>query len=108
MPAGPATSDSRNLIDIRRQLLSDARAAEIDPAKAMQAGLNKRLQSAIMDDLDAAFKEGLDESYDIARAANRAMNDVLSGLPARSAVGKARGDVIDPQGDAQASVCHRR
>ena len=52
VPAGPATSDSRNLIDIRRQLLSDARAAEIDPAKAMQAGLNKRLQSAIMDDLD--------------------------------------------------------
>ena len=98
VPAGPATSDSRNLIDIRRQLLSDARAAEIDPAKAMQAGLNKRLQSAIMDDLDAAFKEGLDESYDIARAANRAMNDVFE----RSFAGKAqsvgkRGEVIDPR-----------
>lgn len=97
-PSGPATSDSRNLIDIRRQLLSDARAAEIDPAKAMQAGLNKRLQSAIMDDLDAAFKEGLDESYDIARAANRAMNDVFE----RSFAGKAqsvgkRGEVIDPR-----------
>lgn len=98
MPAGPATSDSRNLIDIRRQLLSDARAAEIDPAKAMQAGLNKRLQSAIMDDLDVAFKEGLDDSYDTARAANRAMNDVFE----RSFAGKAqavgkRGDVIDPR-----------
>lgn len=98
VPAGPATSDSRNLIDIRRQLLSDARAAEIDPAKAMQAGLNKRLQSAIMDDLDVAFKEGLDESYDTARAANRAMNDVFE----RSFAGKAqsvgkRGEVIDPR-----------
>ena len=98
VPAGPATSDSRNLIDIRRQLLSDARAAEIDPAKAMQAGLNKRLQSAIMDDLDVAFKEGMDESYDNARAANRAMNDVFE----RSFAGKAmalgkRGDVIDPR-----------
>jgi hypothetical protein len=98
VPAGPATSDSRNLIDIRRQLLSDARAAEIDPAKAMQAGLNKRLQSAIMDDLDAAFKEGLDDSYDTARAANRAMNDVFE----RSFAGKAqavgkRGEVIDPR-----------
>lgn len=98
VPAGPATSDSRNLIDIRRQLLSDARAAEIDPAKAMQAGLNKRLQSAIMDDLDTAFKEGLDDSYDTARAANRAMNDVFE----RSFAGKAqavgkRGEVIDPR-----------
>ena len=95
---GPAMSDSRNLIDIRRQLLSDARAAEIDPAKAMQAGLNKRLQAAIMDDLDVAFKEGMDESYDNARAANRAMADVFE----RSFAGKAmalgkRGDVIDPR-----------
>jgi len=97
-PDGPVMSDSRNLIDIRRQLLSDARAAEIDPAKAMQAGLNKRLQSAIMDDLDAAFKDGMDDSYDAARAANRAMNDVFE----RSFAGKAmslgkRGDVIDPR-----------
>ncbi len=98
VPAGPVTSDSRNLIDIRRQLLSDARAAEKDPEKAMQAGLNKRLQSAIMDDLDAAFTEGLDDSYDIARAANRAMKDVFE----RSFAGKARavgkrGEIIDPR-----------
>jgi hypothetical protein len=98
VPAGPATSDSRNLIDIRRQLLSDARAAEIDPSKAMQAGLNKKLQAAVMDDLDVAFKEGLDDSYDAARAANRAMNDVFE----RSFAGKStalgkRGELIDPR-----------
>jgi len=98
VPAGPAISDSRNLIDIRRQLLSDARAAEKDPEKAMQAGLNKRLQAAIMDDLDVAFKEGLDDSYDTARAANRAMNDVFERSFAGNAqaVGK-RGEVIDPR-----------
>ena len=95
---GPVMTDSRNMIDLRRQLLSDARAAEIDPAKAMQAGLNKKLQAALMDDLDAAFKEGMDESYDTARAANRAMNDVFE----RSFAGKAmalgkRGEVIDPR-----------
>jgi hypothetical protein len=98
VPAGPATSDSRNLIDIRRKLLSDARAAEKDPEKAMQAGLNKRLQSAIMDDLDVAFTEGLDDSYDIARAANRAMKDVFerSFAGTARAVGK-RGETIDPR-----------
>lgn len=94
----PLTSDSRTLIDVRRKLLSDARAAEIDPSKAMQAGLNTRLQTAIMDDLDVAFKQGLDDSYDTARAANRAMNDVFE----RSFAGKAqsvgkRGEVIDPR-----------
>ena len=95
---GPVMTDSRNMIDLRRQLLSDARAAEIDPAKAMQAGLNKKLQAALMDDMDVAFKEGMDESYDVARAANRAMNDVFE----RSFAGKAmalgkRGEVIDPR-----------
>ena len=95
---GPVMTDSRNMIDLRRQLLSDARAAEIDPAKAMQAGLNKKLQAALMDDMDVAFKEGMDESYDTARAANRAMNDVFE----RSFAGKAmalgkRGEVIDPR-----------
>ena len=95
---GPVMTDSRNMIDLRRQLLSDARAAEIDPAKAMQAGLNKKLQAALMDDMDVAFKEGLDESYDAARSANRAMNDVFE----RSFAGKAmalgkRGEVIDPR-----------
>ena len=98
VPAGPATSDSRNLIDIRRKLMSDARAAEIDPSKAMQAGLNKKLQAAVMDDLDVAFKEGLDDSYDTARAANRALNDVFE----RSFAGKStalgkRGELIDPR-----------
>ena len=95
---GPVMTDSRNMIDLRRQLLSDARAAEIDPAKAMQAGLNKKLQAALMDDMDVAFKEGLDETYDAARSANRAMNDVFE----RSFAGKAmalgkRGEVIDPR-----------
>lgn len=95
---GPVMTDSRNMIDLRRQLLSDARAAEIDPAKAMQAGLNKKLQAALMDDMDVAFKEGLDESYDIARKANRAMNNVFE----RSFAGKAmalgkRGEVVDPR-----------
>jgi hypothetical protein len=51
-----------------------------------------------MDDMDVAFKEGLDESYDAARSANRAMNDVFE----RSFAGKAmalgkRGEVIDPR-----------
>lgn len=99
VPAGPAMSDSRNLIDLRRKLLSDARAAESDASKAMQAGINKRLQSAIMDDLDVAFTEGLDESYDAARAANKAYHDAFSRTFAGDAraVNKAGADVIDPK-----------
>jgi len=98
-PTGPAMSDSRNLIDIRRKLMSDARAAESDASKAMQAGLNKRLQSAIMDDLDVAFTEGLDESYDAARVANKAYHDAFSRTFAGDAraVNKAGADVINPK-----------
>lgn len=91
-------SDSKSMIDYRKQLLALSRAADLDPAKAPQAGYAKRLQEAVVSDIHESLGKIGDESYDTARAFSAAYHDAFE----RSFAGEAmamgkRGERMDPE-----------
>jgi hypothetical protein len=93
----PIIIRARDLIDFRRKIGSEERAARNNDNDLYKADNWKKMDQAILRDLDKVFKDMGDESYDIARALTAAHADAFE----RSFAGKVgvttkRGDRLSP------------